>query len=121
METRPVAGSRHIAAELIRALAVLALVFLSYGHQPVAGASPHHNTLTAAVTTDFCGGVPADGQTHAPCHACRIGAGADLPPPCGGLVHLPKPSEPAFPPLSAAAFVVAPPDIPDARGPPALA
>lgn len=113
--------SRHIGAELVRALAVLALVFLSYGHQPVAVASTHHDTLTAAVTADFCGGVPADGQTHAACHACRIGAGADLPPPGGGLVHLPTPTEPAFPPLAVAAHVVAPPDIPDARGPPALA
>ena len=117
--------SRHIAAELVRdiakALAVLALVFLSYGHQPVAAANLHHHTLTAAVTADFCGGIPADGQIHGPCHACRIGGGANLPPPCGGLLHLPTPTEPAFPPLTVAAFVVAPPDIPDARGPPALA
>ncbi|MGN6490158.1 MAG: hypothetical protein ACTHLT_20355 [Devosia sp.] len=118
------ATSRHIAAELLRdiarALAVLALVFLSYAHQPVSVAA-QHATLSAAVTADFCGGVPADSQSHAPCHACRIGGGADLPPPCEGLLHLPAVAGPAFPPLAVAAFVVAPPDIPDARGPPALA
>jgi hypothetical protein len=114
---------RHIAAELLRdlagALAVLALVFLSYAHQPVSLAA-QQQTLSAAVTADFCGGVP-DRQSHAPCHACRIGGGADLPPPCEGLLHLPAVAGPSFPPRAVAAFVVAPPDIPDARGPPALA
>jgi hypothetical protein len=121
METMPVAWSRHIGAELVRALAVLALVFLSYAHQPVNAAPHQHDTLTAAVTADFCGGVPADRQPHAPCHACRIGNGAALPPPCGGLLHLPAIAAPAFPPLPVAVFVVAPPDIPEARGPPTLA
>lgn len=111
---------RHIAMELVRALAVLALVFLSFGRQPAAAATYDHDVLTVAVTSSFCGGAPVD-TSHAPCHACRIGGGADLPPPCEGLVHLPSTAEPAFPELAAVAFVVAPPDIPDARGPPALA
>lgn len=114
--------ARHIAGDIVRALAVLALVFLSYAHQPIgAVASSPQDVLTAAVTTSFCGGVPDDGKSHAPCHACRIGGGADLPPPCGGLIHLPVAVEPAFPELAIAAFTVAPPDIPDARGPPVLA
>lgn len=112
--------NRHIAAELVRALAVLALVFLSFGHQPAVAVAHDHEVLTAAVTASMCGDAPAD-TTHAPCHACRIGGGADLPPPCGGLVHLPTLAEPAFPERAAVAFVVAPPEIPDARGPPALA
>ncbi len=111
---------RHIAADIIRALAVLALVFLSFGHQPAFAAHVDHETLTVAVTADFCGDTPAD-PSHAPCHACRIGGGADLPPPCGGLVHLPTLAEPALPELAAVPFVVAPPDIPEARGPPTLA
>lgn len=115
------ATARHIAAELTRALAVLALVFLSFAHQPAAAVTPHIDTLTAAVTASYCGDVPADEGAHAPCHACRIGGGADLPPPCGGLIHLAAAIEPAFPQLAAATYVVAPPDIPDARGPPALA
>jgi len=117
---------RHIAAELVRdiarALVVLALVFLSYAHQPVGVSQAlEHDVLTAAVSASFCGDAPEDGKAHAPCHACRIGGGADLPPPCEGLVHLPMAAEPAFPERAAVAFVVAPPDIPDARGPPALA
>lgn len=115
------ATSRHIAAELARALAVLALVFLSFAHQPVSAAGPQHEMLTVAVTASFCGDVPADPQSHAPCHACRIGGGADLPPPCEGLIHLPAVAEPVFTAPPVAAHVVAPPDIPDARGPPALA
>lgn len=118
------ASARHIAATIVRdvvaALAVLSLVFLSYAHQPVAATHLDHEVLTVAVTADFCGDGPAD-SSHAPCHACRIGGGADLPPPCEGLVHLPATSEPVFPELAAAPFFVAPPDIPDARGPPALA
>ena len=111
---------RHIAMELVRALAVLALVFLSFGHQPAAAVAHDHDVLTVAVTSSFCGDSPVD-TTHAPCHACRIGGGADLPPPCEGLVHLPLAAEPAFPELAAVAYFAAPPDIPDARGPPDLA
>jgi hypothetical protein len=82
-----VAIGRHIAAELVRAFAVLALVFLSYAHQPVNVAHAlDHDVLTVAVTADFCGDAPEDGKAHAPCHACRIGGGADVPPPpCGGI------------------------------------
>lgn len=112
--------NRHIAAELVRAFAVLALVFLSFGHQPAAALAHDHDVLTAAVTASFCGDTPAD-TTHAPCHACRIGGGVDLPPPSEGLIHLPAAAEPAFPERAARAHVVAPPEIPDARGPPALA
>ena len=116
---------RHIAAaivrDLLKALAVLALVFLSYSHQPANATHLDHDVLTAVVTADFCGDLTDDGGAHAPCHACRIGAGADLPPPCEGLVHLPKVAEPAFPQLAAVPFIVAPPELPEARGPPALA
>jgi len=115
-----VALNRHIAADLVRALAVLALVFLSFSHQPSMRLAHDHESVSAAVTASWCGDAPAD-TTHAPCHACRIGSGADLPPPCGGLVHLPSVGEAAFPEPALAGFVVAPPEIPDARGPPALA
>lgn len=115
-----VALNRHIAADLVRALAVLALVFLSFGHQPSIGLAQDHEALSAAVSASWCGDAPAD-TTHAPCHACRIGSGADLPPPGEGLVRLPLVAEPAFSGLATGGFVVAPPEIPDARGPPALA
>jgi len=86
-----VAIYRHIAAEMVRdiasALAVLALVFLSYAHQPINAAHAlDHDVLTASITADFCGDAPEDGKVHAPCHACRIGGGADVPPPpCAGI------------------------------------
>ena len=83
------ATARHIAATIVRdlvaAAVVLSLVFLSYAHQPVGAASLDQDVLTAVVTADFCGDSPAD-SSHAPCHACRIGGGADLPPPpCAGI------------------------------------
>lgn len=114
---------RHIAAELVRAFAVLALVFLSYAHQPINAAHAlDHDVLTASITADFCGDAAEDGKAHAPCHACRIGGGADVPPrPCEGVIHLRSVVEAAFAELAATPYVVAPPEIPEARGPPALA
>ena len=104
----------------MKALAVLALVCLSLAHQPAFAISADHAAVDVAVSSSYCGDGPVD-TSHAPCHACRIGGGADLPPPCGGLVHLPSVVEPAFPELAAAAFALPLPDIPAARGPPALA
>jgi hypothetical protein len=118
---RQVGSYRHIAAELIRAFAVLALVFLSFAHQPVHLQSHGGAVLTAGLASSFCGDAPADDGAHAPCHACRIGGGADLPPPCEGLLHLPTASGPAYRVPPVIALTVAPPDIPDARGPPTLA
>jgi hypothetical protein len=73
------AGAKRV--ELLRALCVLALFFLNFAHVPMSVAAPGAGVLVAAVDTGFCGTPPADGQDHAPCHACRIGGGADLPPP----------------------------------------
>lgn len=69
--------------DVLRAALVLALVFLSFAHTPVAASAGHPDALTAAVDASWCGDAPdGDSKAHAPCHACRIGAGADLPPPC---------------------------------------
>lgn len=74
--------STHIA-EVIRALAVLALVFLNFGHAPLS-AAPVDAGWSVAFQS-ICGDAP-DGDTtgQSGCHACRIGSGADLPPvpPC---------------------------------------
>lgn len=73
---------RQMWIETLRAGLVLALVFLSFAHAPVSAAAPH-DILTAAIDQSYCGDVPdSDGKAHAPCHACRLGAAADLPPPC---------------------------------------
>jgi hypothetical protein len=70
---------RRTLLELIRALCVLGLVFLNFGHVAVA-APVSGDVLGIASSASFCGD-PIDGpQDHAPCHACRIGGGADLPP-----------------------------------------
>jgi hypothetical protein len=90
-ETTRVTIGRHIAAEILRdiasAFAVLALVFLSYVHQPInLEHALGHDVLTASLTADFCGEQTDEGKAHAPCHACRIGGGADVPaPPCAGI------------------------------------
>ena len=68
--------------ETVRALGVLALVFLNFGHVPVAAGADLSAVSRAA---SFCGApidpldVPGDEATSQ-CVACLIGAGLDLPP-----------------------------------------
>jgi hypothetical protein len=68
--------------EVVRALCVIALVFLNFGHAPIAAPLSAAPALTSVADASFCGD-PLDDQhqDHAPCHVCRIGGGADLPPP----------------------------------------
>ena len=65
------------AREIILAVLVIALTFLNYGHVAVSASGD------LRVTADsWCGDPLApDSGDHAPCHACRVGQGADLPPP----------------------------------------
>lgn len=75
-------SSRSIAMEMVRALCVLAVVFLNFAHQaPVLAKSPPTELLAVASSLSFCGDGEAlpDSKGHAPCHACRLGAAADLP------------------------------------------
>lgn len=71
-----------IVQELLRALFVLALVFLNFAHQPIAVKAAPGDVLSLAQTLSFCGSPVSDQKSggHAPCHACRIGGAADLPP-----------------------------------------
>jgi hypothetical protein len=63
--------------ETLLALLVVALTFLNYGHVSVSAAG------AVKITPDSWCGDPLlpDSPDHSPCHACRIGSGADLPPP----------------------------------------
>lgn len=67
-----------VARETLLALLVLALGFLNFGHTNIAFASGGRLVLT---TESSCGNplIPVTGD-HTPCHACRIGQAADLPP-----------------------------------------
>lgn len=72
---------RRDIAEIVRALVVLALVFLNFAHAPVAFAAGE--TGAAA----FCGDAPdggPDGPTvKEPCSACRLAGSIALPEaPC---------------------------------------
>jgi hypothetical protein len=62
--------------ETLLALLVVALTFLNYGHVSVSASGYFQ------VTPDSWCGDPLlpDSPAHSPCHACRIGSGADLPP-----------------------------------------
>jgi hypothetical protein len=75
---------RQMGIEALRAAIVLALVFLSFAHAPAFAARADSPVGAAvAVEANWCGEAPdIDGKSHAPCNACRIGSGADLPPPC---------------------------------------
>lgn len=72
---------RQTLAEMVRALLVLGLVFLNFAHQPAFAAQSGHEVLAALAGQSVCGAPIGDDEGgHAPCHACRIGSGADLPP-----------------------------------------
>lgn len=71
---------RDIAKEAVKALAVLALVFLSFAHQPVQVPTGDDGFSFAVSDLSYCGAVDGDAGGHAPCHACRVSL-ADLPPP----------------------------------------
>jgi hypothetical protein len=105
--------------ETVRALLVLALLFLNFAHQPAIALAPDHDVMSAVASQSFCGEPIADKGGHAPCHACRIGSGADLPPvtelPCPPMaVALRLDSEPVPVALERHPFVPA-----GARAPPA--
>ena len=69
-----------MGSDTARALVVLALVFLTFAHAPVASAQSG-TFFAQSIDASYCGDVPdGEGKAHAPCHACRIG-GIDLPPP----------------------------------------
>jgi hypothetical protein len=78
--------ARHMIGDLLRALSVLALVFLSFAHQPVA-VSVAAPLSVAALSDSYCGEHPAapSEKSHPRCEACRIGAGFDLVPPAPAL------------------------------------
>ena len=78
------------AAETLRALLVLALIFLNFAHQPAMAAPSAGDVMSVVASQSFCGTPIADDEGHAPCHACRIGSGADLPP----VMDLPCPPIP---------------------------
>jgi hypothetical protein len=78
--------SRIVARETLLACLVLALAFLNFGHTNLSFAFDGHTVVASA--GPLCGDpVHPNGQDHQqPCHACRIGGGADLPPPpCGAV------------------------------------
>lgn len=66
--------------ELVRALCVLALVFLNFAHQTAVAAPTADDAMQVIASQSFCGDPVSDDDDRAPCQACRIGAGADLPP-----------------------------------------
>jgi len=70
-------GRRWVyARETLLALLVVALTFLNYGHVSLAAAKGVQLTPGS-----WCGDpLLPDSLDHPPCHACRIGSGADLPP-----------------------------------------
>jgi hypothetical protein len=73
----PHAAPRTYLRETLLALLVIALTFLNFGHVSVTASGDFR------VTPDSWCGDPLlpNSPDHSPCHACRIGSGADLPPP----------------------------------------
>jgi hypothetical protein len=109
---------RQTGVEVLRALCVLALIFLSFGHTPVTAASSSPDVLTAALDMSYCGDLPDDPRAHAPCHACRIG-GVDLPPPCDIAIPVAMLADVAYGALPTLSLPAEPLGTATARGPPA--
>jgi hypothetical protein len=115
----PVRNARTIGIELLRACVVLALVFLSFAHAPISASAGAGDVLTAAIDMTWCGDAPAtDGTAHAPCHACRLGAGADLPPACAVPLPLRAVAEVRYGALPVLSLPALPTGLFYARGPP---
>lgn len=114
---------RSIAMDLMRALCVLAVVFLNFAHQaPVLAKAAPTEVLAMAALLSFCGdgATLPDDKGHAPCHACRLGAAADLPP---APAPLPTPCAVVAVAWGALPVLQQPEDRPgpqSARGPPTL-
>jgi hypothetical protein len=113
-------GTRRLAIgrETLLAALVLALVFLNFGHvAPSLG-----NTLAYGDGSSFCGDPLTPGDPHhAPCHACRIGAGADLPPQPGCIEPVSFAELAAGGPVPAFLPVLSlPTSVAQPRGPPEL-
>jgi len=114
----PVLNARNMGRELLHALVVLALIFLSFAHAPLAAETTGQDTLTAALDMSYCGDTPDDPKAHAPCHACRIGGGADLPPPCDIAVPVAVVADVAYGALPTLHLPAEPLGTATARGPP---
>jgi len=110
--------ARQTGVEVLRALCVLALIFLSFAHAPVTAATSGSDVLTAALDMSYCGDLPDDPKAHVPCHACRIGSGADLPPPCAIALPIAVVADVAYGAMPSLNLPAAPPNSFDARGPP---
>jgi hypothetical protein len=86
--------TKAMVKDAMRALLVLALVFFNLAHAPASAAVGYDSELqpyllpTGAAFVD-CGDAQDDGPAHAPCHACRIGGAADLPPAPGSCLSAP--------------------------------
>lgn len=76
---------QQVTRDVVTALGVLALVFLSFGHQPIAWARDSAVFVYAnGDLASFCGGAPEGGRASGKgCDACRLASGIGLPPaPC---------------------------------------
>jgi hypothetical protein len=105
--------------ESLRASVVLALFFLNFANVPLS-AAPADAFMPLSLAS-ICGDPIGDerNQTHAPCHACRIGAGADLPPVCPLVEPAFAVADVSYDNIAVAFAPIAPRLTAEARAPPA--
>ena len=109
---------RQTGIEVLRALCVLALIFLSFAHTPVTAVASSPAVLNAALDMSYCGDLPDDPKAHAACHACRIGGSADLPPPCNIALPVTVVADVAYGAMPSLSLPATPIHSFNARGPP---
>ena len=118
-----VARMLRMTGEMVRAILVLALLCLNFTAAAAAHdtANGQSSVSSSQIELQFCGdlGNPAGSGDHAPCHACRLFDGIDLPAPLPVAARLPaRVALIAYPPILSTtpaplAFATARP-----RGPP---
>lgn len=83
----------RMTGEVVRAVLVLALLCLNFASAAAAhdGSDGRSSVSSTQIALQFCGdlGNPAGSSDHAPCHACRLFDGVDLPAPIVMAAPLP--------------------------------
>lgn len=111
---------RQVGLELVRALCVLTLFLFNFAHAPVAygGGAVALQTIGVASICGATSDIHGGDEGHLACHACRIGAGADVPAPvaiaspafsCTTVAYAASPIEAARPARTGPSGARAPP------------
>lgn len=113
---------RQMLREQTTALAVLAIVFLTFsGHAADTGDNSTAVKQAGVTFVSFCGDAdPSKGPAAAPCHACRSTPAALPPPPCVATPVVFQQTAVIYEPVGLPAAITPPRSFHTSRAPPTL-